>query len=450
MASESGHTAAADLQRKIEDDLADADVERAVKRLLDFARENDDPALRKEATLLSGQYNQIKAYGRTISRGEKYEEKLNLLRSSVFDVAARLSSSGLTTPAEVPIDKPLSYEELRTHIQQLAEKVRPGEPGTSQADQPVFHGQGIRKRYLASARSFQLGDISLELRQGEITGVVGANSSGKSTLLRVVAGELAADSGELRYPTVGSGAPKWSVIRRVIAYVPQQPLAWPGTMREHLHFCAAEAGLYGPKNEQEVDLVIQRLGLQVFQEDHWRQLSAGMRMRYELARSLVARPRLMVLDEPLAPLDPLAQLVFLQDLRDFANSTQRPLAIILSSQHIWEVETIADRMVLLANGRAIYAGPLKNLAERLKVNCFEFHASVADPSLKAIMAKVKAQSVQCWGSRFIVEVPREVTSRVFLEVLVEANVEIKSFVDWSGSAHSLIRKEAGDVSVTPS
>ena len=95
--------------------------------------------------------------------------------------------------------------------------------------------------------------------------------------------------------------------------------------------------------------MIARLGLWNYKHLKWNELSSGYKMRFELARTLLRKPEILLLDEPLANLDVLAQQVILEDLKAIANSVNHPIALILSSQQLYEVEKISDKVIFLNN-----------------------------------------------------------------------------------------------------
>lgn len=97
--------------------------------------------------------------------------------------------------------------------------------------------------------------------------------------------------------------------------------------------------------------MIARLGLWNYKHLKWSELSSGYKMRFELARTLLRKPEVMLLDEPLANLDVLAQQVVLEDLKSICNSIVNPIALILSSQQLYEVEKVSDQVIYLKNGQ---------------------------------------------------------------------------------------------------
>jgi ABC-type multidrug transport system ATPase subunit len=121
---------------------------------------------------------------------------------------------------------------------------------------------------------------------------VGVNGSGKTTLLRVLAGEIATDAGTLAYPLLCPNPLDWLRIRSQIAYVPQRPSRWYGILEENLYLHAALRGLTGRANEDEVEFILHRLGLEIYRKARWHEISGGFQMRFELAKALVGHPKL--------------------------------------------------------------------------------------------------------------------------------------------------------------
>ncbi len=144
----------------------------------------------------------------------------------------------------------------------------------------------------------------------------------------------------------------WIKIKNQIAYVKQEIPKWHGSLRENLHFDSIH-GIKGLQNKKDVDFILHRLGLIEYQNREWNELSGGFKLRFTLAKALVWKPSLIILDEPLANLDIHAQILVLNDLRDLANSSKYPVSIVISSQHLHEVEHIANKTSLFEVWRPV-------------------------------------------------------------------------------------------------
>jgi ATPase subunit of ABC transporter with duplicated ATPase domains len=163
--------------------------------------------------------------------------------------------------------------------------------------------ENISKNYLST--NFNLREINLTLHRGEILGVVGVNASGKTTLLRILIGDLKQSTGVLRYPTLEHGIEgrNWEHIKRRIAYVSQTLPAWPGRVFDNLRYVASLYGHPRLSIDPFLNKLLQRYGLDKFKDATWDEISGGYRTRFELVRALVSNPDILLLDEPLAYLD---------------------------------------------------------------------------------------------------------------------------------------------------
>jgi ABC-2 type transport system ATP-binding protein len=241
-------------------------------------------------------------------------------------------------------------EAFYTKAEILLSKAREAEQHIPPSDLALLEAQNISKTY--SKGNFSLYPISLSVKGGDILGIVGENGHGKTTLLRCVAGQLALDRGKLDYKLLSQ--PDFYDIRHHVAFIPQRIPRWYGRLKDNLHFSAAIYGIKGDQNELMVDFMLERFNLSHYQDLNWNQISSGYRTRFEIARILLQRPRILILDEPLANLDINAQQTILTDFRYMAKSVAHPMGVLLSSQLLHEVEKIADSVLLIKNGHCIY------------------------------------------------------------------------------------------------
>ena len=220
------------------------------------------------------------------------------------------------------------------------------EPASTQ--RPVITASDITKTYGTSG--FQLGPVSIDIKKGHIYGLVGENGNGKTTLLRILARELSNTSGSLNYVFKEDITSDYD-LRAKLVYIPQRTATWYGSLKDNLKFVLSNYGVAPEENETRVLMMIARLGLWNYKQLKWSELSSGYKMRFELARTLLRQPEVMLLDEPLANLDVLAQQVVLEDLKSICNSVVNPIALILSSQQLYEVEKVSDKVIYLKNGQ---------------------------------------------------------------------------------------------------
>jgi ABC-2 type transport system ATP-binding protein len=210
-------------------------------------------------------------------------------------------------------------------------------------------------------RTQALRGVSLELGDG-ITGLLGPNGAGKTTLMRILATVLGPDAGELRLLGRDPGqASERPAIRRALGYMPQEPGFHPRfTAFEFVDYIAIlKEHAERRERHDEVRRVLAVTGLTDVAGRRVRALSGGMRRRLALAQALIGDPRLLILDEPTAGLDPEQRLRF----RELISGLGEDRAILLSTHQTEDVAAVCSRVVVLAAGARVFAGTPAGIAK---------------------------------------------------------------------------------------
>ncbi len=281
--------------------------------------------------------------------------------------------------------------------------------------------------------SFSLGPIDMELKQGEILGLVGENGNGKTTLLRLLCGELYPTDGILKYHFEYNDQYD---LRTQLVYIPQRTESWHGSMFENLQFTAASYGYKPEENALVVELIIARLGLRKFRNHSWKSLSSGYKMRFELARMLLRKPKILLIDEPLANLDILAQQTVLEDFKAIAKSPFRPIGIVLSSQQLYEVEKTSDQVIFLKLGKQKNLHQKETIESEQKVAqelIIEFESEWTQKDLGNLFQAHSLISLQFNGGTFIATFPEQVSVHDFMKIVIDHQVPLLYFRNISNS-----------------
>ena len=294
-------------------------------------------------------------------------------------------------------------------------------------------GRQLVKRYRRGG--FALGPVDVAVEPGTILGLVGENGNGKTTLLRLLAADLAPDAGQLDWGVPAADA---YLLRTQLAYIPQRPAVWSGRLMDHLQFAARSHGAVGPRNICLVQLVIAQLGLRAFRGHQWKQLSSGYKMRFELARALLCRPRVLLLDEPLANLDINAQQTLLTDLQSLARSPWQPMALVLSSQQLYEVEKVADQVLFLEQGQP---RSVQQSFAAMQGCAIEFETGWAMAQLKPWLDRLPSHTHQLSGQTHIVSFHVPFTAAQFLAQAVQAQMPVRYFRDITASTRRLFVRD---------
>jgi ABC-2 type transport system ATP-binding protein len=220
----------------------------------------------------------------------------------------------------------------------------------SAAVSAVVRADGLGKRF---RRHWALSDCSLRIPAGRVVGLVGPNGAGKTTLLRLAAGLLAPTTGTIE---VCGGRPASGPAQLAkVGFVAQDtPVYASLTVADHLKFGARLSPRWDPRLAQDR---VERLGLPPGKRAGT--LSGGQRAQLALTLALAKRPELLILDEPVASLDPLARAEFLLDLADA--TTGQGLSILHSSHLIADLERVCDYLIVLVASQVRIAGPVADL-----------------------------------------------------------------------------------------
>lgn len=215
---------------------------------------------------------------------------------------------------------------------------------------------------LADGRTLRAVDaISFRVAQGEVYGLLGPNGAGKTTTLRMLLGLLQPTSGEAKIAGFGSQSQPLEVKRRV-GLVSASAGLYAGLSVEEMLLFFADLYAVPPKTARaELARLVPILGLGDFLTQRCGTLSTGQRQRVNLARALIHRPPVMLLDEPTLGLDVLGSQVvteYVSHLRDEGK------AVILTTHHLDDAERLCSRFGLLHKGRLVSEGTLAELQER--------------------------------------------------------------------------------------
>ena len=212
----------------------------------------------------------------------------------------------------------------------------------------ALRAQGLGKKY---GRRWALTDCTLDLPAGRVVGLVGPNGAGKSTLLNLAVGMLTPNTGSIE--VLGSAAGSSQLAR--IGFVAQDTPTYARlSIADHLKL---GAHLNPGWDETLANGRIQRLGLDPKQRAG--RLSGGQRAQLALTLGIAKRPELLILDEPVAALDPLARREFLQDLMEAV--AEQNLSVVLSSHLVSDVERSCDYLVVLVDSRVQVSGDIDTL-----------------------------------------------------------------------------------------
>jgi len=227
------------------------------------------------------------------------------------------------------------------------------------ADEVVIRAEGLTKRYAAT---LAVDHVDIEVHSGEIVGILGPNGSGKTTTILMLLGLTEPTEGRAEVAGFDPLREPLEVKRRV-GYLPDSVGFYDGlSARDNLAYTGRLAGLSRREIDERFAEAIARVGLPDVGRERVATFSRGMRQRLGLAEILMKRPSIAILDEPTATLDPHSTQEFLGMIRRLkADDT----AVLLSSHHLDQVQSVCDRVTLFNLGRIALSGSVTDLAQRV-------------------------------------------------------------------------------------
>lgn len=204
-------------------------------------------------------------------------------------------------------------------------------------------------------------DLSFVVGEGEILGLLGPNGAGKTTTMRIITGFMPPTSGTVRVSSFDVLEQPLEV-KRMVGYLPENPpLYGEMTVAEYLAFVAELKGCRGARKKGQVDRVIEEVDLGDVRSRLIDNLSRGYKQRVGLAQALVGDPKLLVLDEPTAGLDPRQ----ITEIRNLIKTLAGSRTVILSSHILPEVSMICKRVAIINRGRLVAQDTPENLIKRI-------------------------------------------------------------------------------------
>ena len=219
--------------------------------------------------------------------------------------------------------------------------------------------EGLIKEY---AQRRVVDGVSIHVNPGEIVGLLGPNGAGKTTIFNIVVGIVRHDSGEVLFEQEEiSGLPMHERARAGIGYLTQEPSVFRKlTVRENILAILETCDISSKERMVRLGSLLDELDLSGLVDSKAYQLSGGEKRRLEITRALVTNPRLLLLDEPFAGIDPIAVYEVQKIVRRLK---ERGLGILITDHNVRETLKMVDRAYLIHQGRVLLEGDAEKLVE---------------------------------------------------------------------------------------
>ena len=247
-------------------------------------------------------------------------------------------------------------------------------PARSDAGAPVIVARGVHKHY---GPIHAVDGVDLEVRSGELFGLIGHNGAGKSTMFKMMLGLIPLTAGEIRIDGAPVPGSDFRAVRRKVGYLPENVVLYDNlTGTETLDFFARLKGVSPAQNAA----LLERVGLMHAAKRRVREYSKGMRQRLGFAQALLGKPRILFLDEPTSGLDPEAIRGFYAILRQLKGEG---VTMVITSHILAEIQERVDRLAIMAAGKVQATGTVQALREQMDLPLW-FDVRVAPEDFEAV------------------------------------------------------------------
>ncbi len=256
--------------------------------------------------------------------------------------------------------------------------------------------EGLSKTYGNGVKA--LDNISLDIPSG-MYGLLGPNGAGKSSLMRTIATLQEPDSGSIHLGTIDVLRQK-DELRRVLGYLPQDFGVYPRTSAQDMldHLALLKGMTHAGQRKEAVAALLMRVNLYDQRKKALTGFSGGMRQRFGIAQALLGSPRLLIVDEPTAGLDPGERNRFYNLLAEIGEN----VTVILSTHIVQDVMELCTNMAIIHNGRVLYAGAPDAAVHSLQGRIWQ--RFIPKQELKEYEARYKVISTKLIGGRPLVHI----------------------------------------------
>lgn len=288
-----------------------------------------------------------------------------------------------------------------------------------------------------------LDDLSMQVPDGAIYGFVGPNGAGKTTAIRLMCGLDFPDQGVVSIDDMEAG----SVVRRMkrrFGYVPDVLGSYPNLrVQEYMDFFASCYELSGPKVKRRIQMLLDLVGLEDRQNQFMDSLSCGMQQKLSLARALIHDPKLLILDEPTAGLDPTTREEFRQIMLELAEAGK---TILISSHILTDIAELCTDIGIIDHGHMVMEGRLQEVLKEVNAsNPITISvAGAVSKAMETLKADGKVRSISIRNRDILITyVGSAEEEAALLRRLIMANVPVRSFHREKGNLESLFLQLTG-------
>lgn len=257
-------------------------------------------------------------------------------------------------------------------------------------------------------------DLSFEVKDGEIFGLLGVNGAGKTTTFRMITGLLDKTEGEILF---NGKKIDYSVTDQIGFLTEERSLLTKLTVLEQAYLYGGLKGLSNKEINERLDKLLAKLEIPEYKNRKIKELSKGNQQKVQLIMSIINEPKLLILDEPFSGLDPINIELFKDLILELKN---KGTSIIFSSHRMDHVEYFCDSLVILVKGKTVLEGNLKEIKENYRKKNIIVEGDIDIDKIKEIPGVLKIEENK--GTYTISIENKEVNTKVFKEISKSKNI----------------------------
>lgn len=282
----------------------------------------------------------------------------------------------------------------------------------------ILSVKSLTKNYTGRRNHLAVDNISFDLNSGEILGLLGPNGSGKTTTIQMLLGTLSPTSGSIYYFGKEFSKNRSDVLNEISYASAYTSLPWSLTIKQNLKTFGYLYGFNSRESEKLYNPLLDRFGMLKFKDFPVSSLSAGQITRLMLVKAFFIQPKLVLLDEPTASLDPDVSKEICEFILE--KRAERNLSIIFTSHKMEESSLLCDRIIFLKNGKIVADDKPKHLAK--SIQAYRVSLVIVD-GMKRICEYIKRENIQSVVEHRLVEIKiNEEQIPAFLNSISKLNI----------------------------
>ena len=221
-------------------------------------------------------------------------------------------------------------------------------------------------------------NLSFEVKEGEIFGLLGENGAGKTTTFRMILNLLDASSGEI---TLNGKNIDYSVTDKIGYLTEERSLLLKLTVKELIHYYGSLKSMSDEDIDRELDYYLDKFDIKEYKNKKIKELSKGNAQKIQFISAIIHKPKLLILDEPFSGLDPINTNLFIEVIKDLK---EKGTIIIFSSHQMNNVELFCEKILILSRGKTIISGYLDEIKDKYKERRIQIKADTTITELRQI------------------------------------------------------------------